>query len=396
MALRGLAANKLRAALTMLGVIIGAAAVILAIAIGEGSRAAAAESIRRLGVNVLTIRPGRQQVRGIRMAIGSRLTLSMEDADAILKHCPLIKYASPQVDDSAQIEYQNENINVQVDGCGYEYPEVANHPVRQGRFFTPVEQKSSERVAVLGESAWRELFDLESPIGKQIHIAGQPFKVVGLLKPLGGQGRDSPDNAVYVPITTAMRRMFGMERIEAIICQVHSADAMAEAEKSVLALLKKRHEKDGRSRADFSVLNQASVAEVRNQQQNTFSALITWLAVVSLVVGGIGIMNIMLVSVTERTREIGIRKAIGAKRRHILGQFLTEALIISVVGGLVGIAGGTFGSRLVGEANDWQVIVSIQSVILAFGCSGLVGVLSGFYPAWRASRLNPIQALRHD
>ena len=395
-ALRGLAANKLRSVLTMLGVIIGVAAVIVAIAIGEGSRAAADAAVRRLGVNVITVRPGRQQVRGVRMAAGSRLTLTLADAEAIRNRCPLIVNASPQVDDSAQVEYQRRNSRVTIDGCGADYPAVMSHRVTEGRFFKEEEVRTSERMAVLGYAVRRDLFDLTSPLGKQIRINGLPFQVVGVMERLGGQGRESPDEAVYVPVTTAMRRMFGMERIEAIVCQARSAEVMQRAEESVMALLRKRHDKGRGAPPDFQVMNQATVAELRDQQQSTFSALITWLAVVSLFVGGIGIMNIMLVSVTERTREIGVRKAIGAKRRNILGQFLTEAVLISLAGGLVGVAIGITGSILVGQANDWTIMISYPSVALAFGCSALVGIASGFYPAWTAARLSPIQALRYD
>jgi putative ABC transport system permease protein len=380
----------------MLGVVVGVAAVIIAIAIGEGSRAAAAEAVQRLGVNVITVRPGRQQVRGVRMEAGSRLNLTLEDAEAIKKQCPLIKNASPQVDDNAQVEYRNRNVNVNVDGCGQDYPDVTNHRVRDGRFFTDQEVKSHARLAVLGEEVARELFDLQSPLRKTITIGRQPFVVIGVLRRMGGQGRDNPDNSVYVPVTTAMRRMFGMERIEAIVCQARSTEQMAAAEESVLALLRRRHSKPGGGEPDFRVMNQATIAEARDEQQSTFASLITWLAVVSLVVGGIGIMNIMLVSVTERTREIGVRKAIGAKRINILAQFLMEALLLSLLGGLLGTAIGIFGSGIVAEANDWTIVLSIEAILLAFGCSVFVGISSGMYPAWKASRLNPIQALRYE
>lgn len=395
-AIRGLTANKLRAALTMLGVVVGVGAVIIAIAIGQGSREAAAESVRQLGVNVLTIRPGRQRVRGVRMEAGSRLNLTLDDADAIRKHCPLILNASPQVDDNGRVEYKSRNASVNIDGCGADYPYVTNHKVHSGRFFTPQEVRSAERVVVLGDAIWRELFDQESPLLKRISIERQPFTVIGVLRRLGGQGRDNPDNSVYVPVTTAMRRMFGMQRIEAIVCQARSTEEMGRAEESVIALLKRRHSKGDGAEPEFGVFNQADLAEVRDQQQSTFATLITWLAVVSLVVGGIGIMNIMLVSVTERTREIGVRKAIGAKRRNIMAQFLVEAVLLSLTGGIFGTALGILGSRMVGEANDWQIVISLESVILAFGSSVLVGVLSGFYPAWKASRLHPIQALRFE
>jgi len=396
MALRGLAANKLRSALTMLGVVIGAGAVVVAIAIGAGGRAAAEEIVARMGVNVITVRPGRQRVGAAMLGVGTRLNLSFQDVKAILRTCPLIVSASPQVDDSSRIEYQNRNLTVNVDGCGSDYPFVVSHPVRLGRFFTPQEEQRRDRVAVLGDALWRELFDRVSPLGKRVLIGGKPFRVIGVLHRKGGQGRDNPDMSAYIPVTTAMRRMYGMNRIEAIVCQARSAADLKQAEKQVVDLLKRRHSRPNRGEPEFRVLNQAEVAAVHDEEQSTFSALITWLAAVSLVVGGIGIMNVTLVSVTERTREIGMRKAIGAKRRQIMGQILIEAVILSLLGGLLGVWGGVHASGLIAEANEWQVIVLPGSLALAFASSALTGVLAGLYPAWRAASLDPIRALQYQ
>lgn len=396
MAFRGLASNKLRSFLTMLGVIIGVGAVIIAIAIGQGSREAVAESIQRLGTNVLTVFPGQQRRGGISFGFGSQNTLTLEDARAILRECPSVARVSPGVNRPAQVKYKNRNTQVTISGTGEHYPIISNHPVAEGRYFTEAEVKQLRRVAVLGSTTAKDLFDQQSPVGKSIRINGTAYQVVGLLKEKGGQGFRNPDDMVYVPVTTAMRRLFGMENVGNITMQARAASLMIKAQEEADAVLRRRHKIPAGGTADFIIFSQADLVETQNEQQNTFSALITYLAVVSLLVGGIGIMNIMLVSVTERTREIGIRKAIGAKRRNILTQFLLEAMALSLVGGLIGVVFGVVGSNLVAEANNWKVIVSTPTIVLAYGFSALVGVFFGFYPALKASNLNPIEALRYE
>ncbi len=396
MALRGLGANKLRAILTMLGVIIGVGAVIIAIGIGQGSREAVAEGIQRLGTNVLTVRTG-QQRRGQMSFGGSTNTLTLEDAEAILKNVPTIQRVSPSVDKNLQITYQNKNTNVTVNGNGEFYPVISNHPVASGRYFSASEVRSYKRVAVLGSTTAKELFDRQSPVGKTIRIGQNNFEVIGVLKEKGGMGWRNPDDAAYVPVSTAMRRLLGVENITGITCQARSFGLMGRAQREIEALLRKRHKITGEDApSDFMIFNQADLAETQNAQQDTFSSLITYLAIVSLVVGGIGIMNIMLVSVTERTREIGVRKAIGARRRDILSQFLLEALFLSLVGGLLGVAFGMLGSNFVATTNNWKVSIAPQTVLLAFSFSAIVGVFFGFYPALKASKLHPIEALRYD
>ena len=396
MALRGLSANKLRSFLTMLGVIIGVGAVIIAIAIGQGSREAVAESIQRLGTNVMTVFPGRQQRGGVSFGWGSQNTLTLDDAKALLRECPSVAGVSPQVNRQAQVKYKNRNTTVTITGTGEGYPSISNHPLADGRYFTEAEVKQLKRVAVIGSTTSKDLFDRQSPVGKSIRIQGTTFQVIGLLKEKGGQGFRNPDDMVYVPVTTAMRRLFGMENVGIITVQARSLQAMSRAQDEIDAVLRRRHKIATGGAADFIVFSQADLAETQNEQQNTFTALITYLAIVSLLVGGIGIMNIMLVSVTERTREIGIRKAIGAKRRNILGQFLIEALVLSLVGGLLGVVFGIVGSRVVAEVNQWKVIVSTPAILLAYGFSALVGVFFGFYPALKASNLHPIEALRYE
>src|SRR5258708_9990700 len=397
MALRGLTANKLRSILTMLGVIIGVGAVIIAIAIGTGSRQAVAESMQKMGTNILTVMTGQQRRGGIVSGFGSASTLKLEDAAAILRSAPSVAYVAPGVSSGAQVKAANKNTSTNIQGTGADYPIISNHPLTDCRFFTAAEVKGLKRVACLGATTAKELFDQKSPINKPIRIKGITFTVIGVMKETGGGGfRGNPDDAVYVPVTTAMRRLFGLENVRFITCQVRSASMMDAALKELDAVMRKRHKIPESGNADFIVWNQADAIEQQNQQQDTFSSLITMLAIVSLLVGGIGIMNIMLVTVTERTREIGVRKAIGAKRRNILMQFILEALFLSLVGGLIGIVFGVVGSGWVASANNWKVDPSPESMMIAFSFSALVGIFFGFYPALKASKLNPIDALRYE
>jgi putative ABC transport system permease protein len=336
-----------------------------------------------------------QQRRGQISFGGQNNKLTLGDAEAILKSVPTVQRVSPTVDRNLQIKYNNKNTNVAVNGNGEFYPVISNHPVAQGRYFNASEIRSYKRVAVLGSTTAKDLFDRQNPIGKTIRIAGQNFQVIGLLKEKGGMGFRNPDDAVYVPVTTAMRRLMGVENITGITCQARSFGVMGRAQEQITELLRKRHKITGDTN-DFMIFNQADLAETQTAQQDTFSSLITYLAIVSLVVGGIGIMNIMLVSVTERTREIGVRKAIGARRRDILAQFLLEALFLSLVGGMIGVAAGIGGSSLIEKINQWRIVIQPQTVLLAFSFSAIVGVFFGFYPALKASRLNPIEALRFE
>ena len=396
MAWWGLGANKLRSFLTMLGVIIGVGAVIIAIAIGQGSKAAVSEAIQKLGTNVLTVFPGAQRSGGISFGGGSSQTLKPADADAILKECPSVLHVSPTVNRNASIKYKDKNNQASVTGTGEFYPSISAHPVSQGRFFTADEVRSLRRVAVLGSNAAKNLFDKQSPLGKSIRVNGQNFDVIGVLKEKGGTGFRNPDDAVYVPYLTAMRRLFGITYVNSITCQAKSFPLLSKAQSEADACIRKRHKLSSDAAPDFTIFNQADLAETQNAQQDTFSSLITYLAIVSLVVGGIGIMNIMLVSVTERTREIGVRKAIGAKRANILMQFLLEALFLSLVGGLLGVLFGIAGSTGVSTANNWRVVVDPATVALAYSFSAVVGIFFGFYPALKASNLSPIDALRYE
>ena len=396
MAWSGLGANKLRSFLTMLGVIIGVGAVIVAISIGEGSKAAVEESIQKLGSNVLTVLPGQQRRGGVSMGFGSQSTMKLADVDLIKRSCPSVGEAYPAVNKTAQIKATNKNTSTTVNGNGPPYPVVSNHPIQYGRYFTAEEVRSQKRVATLGSTTAKDLFgSARNALNKAIRINNQTFQVIGVHKEKGGMGFRNPDDAVYVPVTTAMRRLFGLENVNSITVQAKSFGLMSRAQTELEKVMQKRLGTNSTGN-NFIIFNQADIAATQNAQQDTFGNLIKYLAIVSLVVGGIGIMNIMLVSVTERTREIGIRKAIGARRLDILTQFLLEALFLSLVGGLIGVAMGMLGSNAVAEANGWRVQVSSSSIMLAFGFSAVVGVFFGFYPALKASNLSPIEALRYE
>lgn len=396
MAARGLTANKLRSLLTMLGVIIGVGAVIIAIAIGAGSREAVAQSIQRLGTNVLTVRSGQMRMGPVNLGAGSINNLRFEDGEAILKACPSVIRVCPEVNSGAQIKAGDQNETTSVNGVGEDYGPINNHQISSGRFFGASEVLSYKRVAVLGSTVATDLFKSASPINQTIRIAGQSFLVIGVLQEKGGQGFRNPDLGVYVPVTTAMRRLFGQQNVQAITCQAASLNLMTQAQSEIQKLLRKRHSLAPAQENDFSIFSQADLMQAQNAQQDTFSALITWLAVVSLAVGGIGIMNIMFVSVTERTREIGVRKAIGARKRDVLAQFLFEALFISAAGGILGVVLGVAGAQIVGKSNGWLVSVQPGTVLLAFSFSVIVGVFFGFYPAYKAANLRPIEALRYE
>ena len=395
MAMRGVSANKLRALLTTLGIIIGVAAVIVAIGIGEGSKAAVAASLKSLGTNTLTVLPGQQKRGAISMGFGSKSTLKLEDAEAILKKCKDVLSVSPEVSQAAQVQALDKNDNVTINGVGVNYRTINNHVIEHGRFFTDQENTRRRRVVVLGATAASDLFGSMEPINKTLRIAGQSFQVIGVLKKKGATGPRNPDSGFYVPLMTAMKRLFGLEYVQDITCQAKSSSVMDDAQDEITSLLRQRHRLKTDTN-DFILFNQSDLMQAQNEQQGTFTTLITCLAIVSLGVGGIGIMNIMLVSVTERTREIGVRKAIGARRRDVLAQFIVEALFLSSVGGILGIAAGYLGADLVSNVNGWSVNIATGTVLMAFGFSAVVGVFFGFYPALKASRLRPIEALRYE
>lgn len=396
-ALEGLAANKLRSALTMLGVIIGVGAVICMLAIARGAQQQTLQRIQAMGTNVLMVMPGQSRSGAVRGGFGSRSSLTLEDSEAIPKKAPSVLKAVPEVRRNQQVKYGNTNTNTSIFGTTPDYPSVRNYQVAEGRFLIKQDIDGKRKVAVIGPTTAEDLFGTESPIGRSISIRGTKFKIVGLMKAKGaGMGFGDPDDQIYIPVTTAMRRLFGTQYVNTISVQAKTLDALPVATNEVETLLRKRHGLDEGQDSDFVIRNQAEFMEMAEETSKVFTYLLAGIASVSLLVGGIGIMNIMLVSVTERTREIGIRKALGARGHDILLQFLIESLVLSLLGGLLGIVFGVAGSMIVGKLGGWSTSVSMQSILLSFCFAAFVGVFFGLYPAGQASKLNPIDALRYE
>ena len=395
-AINGLMANKLRSLLTMLGVVIGVGAIMTTTSIGEGAKADITERIRTLGANILAVRPGQSRFRG-RSSGQDRQSLKYEDAMVLRERAKNILYVSPEASQRVQAKYMNKNHNTTAVGTTPEYQVTANYPVEKGAFFTETDVRYRRRVCVLGKTVADELFGRKiDPVGKTIRIARLNFHVLGVLKEKGATGWRNPDDQIIIPISTAMKRVFGRDYLSSISAQAINSEVMEPAQAEIENLLRKQHKLPANKQLDFNVRNQAEFLETLEESGQTFTRLILGIAIVSLVVGGIGIMNIMLVSVTERTREIGLRKAVGAKRRDILIQFLIESMTLSVIGGLVGIGVGVFGAKAVPSMWGWRTIISPMYTALAFFVAAWIGVFFGAYPAWKAAKLHPIDALRHE
>ncbi|MEK6778221.1 MAG: ABC transporter permease [Candidatus Deferrimicrobiota bacterium] len=397
---RSLRANKLRSMLTMLGMIIGVAAVIAMVAIGAGANERISSQIASVGSNLILVLPGSTTSGGLRSGFGSTPTLTMSDARAIGKELPAVRFSAPSIRSTSPVVYGNQNWSTIIQGLTPEFFEIREWGLSAGRYFTTAEVEAAAKVAVLGQTVADNLFGDESPIGKSVRIKRVPFTVIGLLERKGQsmQGQDQ-DDTVAVPITTAQRKLFGSAHIGTvgvIIVQAVDGDSVKDAERQVNELLRQRHRIGPGEPPDFSVRNLSEMLAVAEASTRIMSLLLGAIASVSLLVGGIGIMNIMLVSVTERTREIGIRMAVGARERDILLQFLIEALILAVTGGAVGILVGVAGSSLISRFAGWSTLISPGAVLVAFGFSAVVGVFFGFYPARKASRLDPIEALRYE
>lgn len=397
-ALEGIAANKMRSALTMLGIIIGVGAVIAMLSIANGAKKQMMSNIQAMGTNVLFVQAGSmRRGMGPHQGAGSAQSLTLEDADAILKQCPSVEKVAPEVDSAAQLKYKNQNTNTQITGTTADYPAIRNYQMQAGRFFNSREVRASAKVAILGPSTAKELFgEGLSPVGKDIRIKGIRFRVIGMTASKGSQGGfGDPDDVVFIPISTAMRRLFGLDNIRSISVQARSMQLMDQVTTEITNLLRKRHRLADSAEDDFGIFTQSDMMQMANAVSGTMTALLGGIACVSLLVGGIGIMNIMLVSVTERTREIGIRKALGARRHDIAMQFLVEALVLSLCGGVLGIVLG-FGLSSVARLLNIEPVVTMQSIILAFAFSAGIGVIFGFYPAQKAAQLDPIDALRYE
>ena len=397
-ALRALSRNKMRSFLTALGIIIGVGAVIAMVSIGQGAKSNVEKRFESMGTNLLFVRPGSRSYRGVHGGGGTYANLTPDDAKAILEKADAVKYVSPNVSTRAQVIYGNKNWNTSIQGVGEAYTEIRNWEVEDGIFFDEQMVRSGQKVAVLGSEVSENLFEGADPIGQIIRIKKIPFRVIGVLETKGEAGGwYSRDDMIVIPYTTAQRRLVGRpDRIGSIDISAVSAAKTAEATEQIEEILRIQHKIAPGAEDDFNVRNMADIAESFAESTKTLTYLLGGIASVSLLVGGIGIMNIMLVSVTERIREIGIRMSVGARERDILFQFLAEAIVLSVLGGLLGILLGIGGSRLIARIAGWQTLISAGSIALAFLFSGSVGVFFGFYPARKASKLDPIEALRYE
>ncbi|OGP51011.1 MAG: multidrug ABC transporter substrate-binding protein [Deltaproteobacteria bacterium RBG_13_43_22] len=399
-ALRALQINKMRSFLTMLGIIIGVGAVIVMVAIGAGAREMIAQQIASMGSNLLMVVPGATTAGGARMGGGSASSLTSDDAKAIKEECPAVKTIAPFWGGVTQVIYGNQNWNTSVTGTLPSYFEIREWALASGRNFSDQELAGAVKVAIIGKSIVENLFGSEDPLGQIIRIKKIPFTVIGVLTPKGqsSYGTDQ-DDTIYIPLSTAQKRVFGSRlpnRVRMIMVQAQDLSLMAAAEKQINDLLTQRHKPQGDQLADFTVRNLTEIMATAEQSAKVMSLLLGSIALVSLLVGGIGIMNIMLVSVTERTREIGIRMAVGARGIDILFQFLTESVVLSLVGGLIGIGLGVLGAELTSKFTGWNVVISILALLISFFFAAAVGIFFGYYPAHKASRLNPIDALRYE
>ena len=398
-AINSLKVNKMRSALTSLGIIIGVAAVIIMLAIGSGANKQVQKNMESMGSNLLTIRSATAKTGGVSMGMGTKPTLSIKDATAIQKTARGVEAVAPVMNSTKQVMYGNQNWSTTVYGVTTPYLYVKNYEVSRGRTFTKDDDKNAAKVAIIGSTVETELFGDVNSINKTIRIGNVPFKVIGTLKSKGQMGPMDQDDIIFIPITTAQRKVFGTDfpgSVNQIIVKAASLEDTNMAEKDIEEILRRRHNLGKLQENDFEIRNSAEFQEKMKSTVRTFAILLASIASVSLVVGGIGIMNIMLVSVTERTKEIGIRMAIGARAIDIQIQFLIEALILSLIGGLIGVITGIVIALIVGGVFGTSIEITLAPILLSFGFSGLVGIGFGYYPAYKASLLNPIDALRYE
>jgi putative ABC transport system permease protein len=400
-ALRALRRNAMRSLLTVLGIIIGVAAVIAMVSISQGASASVQEKIASLGNNMLVILSGSITQGGVRMGLGARPTLTVGDAKAIQRECPAVGAVTYTKRQGLQVVAGNQNWSTSIAGATPEYATVRDWSVEAGRFLTKQEEESAATAAVLGQTVVQNLFGGgQNPLDQIIRINTVPFRVVGVLSPKGQspQGQDQ-DDVVLIPFSTAERKVLGTQMlgtVGAIMVSAISPEAIPEAQRQITVLLRERHRLKRTQDNDFTIRNLADIAATAESTSRIMSILLASVASVSLLVGGIGIMNIMLVSVTERTREIGIRMAVGAKARQILTQFLLEAVVLSTIGGILGVIFGVVGAKLISALAGWATLLPPEAMVLAVLFSGAVGIFFGFYPARKAARLDPIQALRYE
>jgi len=394
--------NALRSILTTLGIIIGVSAVIVMVAIGAGAQRRVDETIRSLGANIIVILPGATTTGGVRLGTGSRPTLTEDDAAAIGRDLDLIRVSAPSVRGNVQVIVGNQNWYTTLQGVSADYFEARDWGLRTGRMFSEAEARSAAKVALVGETVAANLFPDEDPIGQTVRIDRVPIEIIGVLDAKGRTpiGADQ-DDIVFTPIATARNRLLGARyrgsnQVASITLAVHQQEQTAEAERQVRELLRQRHRLRDNVPDDFSIRNISELMSARQQSSRIMALLLAAVASISLIVGGIGIMNIMLVSVTERTREIGLRLAIGARRIDILIQFLIESVLLALVGGAIGVTLGLIAAFSVAYFAEWPVLIAPETVLIAFSFAAIVGVFFGFYPARTAARLDPIEALRHQ
>lgn len=396
MAWASLIANKMRSILTMLGIIIGVAAVIALVSIGNGVKQDIQNSISSLGSNLLMVMPGAPRTPGVRPSQGSMKSLKVSDYQAISK-LDGVKAASPYTANSYVTIYQSKNWTTTVSGVSSNFQDVNNWTMAEGRFISSKNVENRERVAVVGQTVVKNLFAGEDPVGKEIRVKNIPFRVIGVLnsKGNGTMGNDQ-DDAIFIPYTTAMERVEGIDYLRMVYVVANDDNGIDRLQSDIENLLRVRHGIKDTNLDDFNIQNMKSIMETMEQTTGTLTLFLGAVAAISLVVGGIGIMNIMLVSVTERTREIGIRKALGATYFVIVTQFLIEAVVISLMGGLIGIALGIGASKLIGLASGMSTVISVPTIVLSFAFSMAIGLVFGIYPARKAAKLNPIDALHYE
>jgi putative ABC transport system permease protein len=398
-AFRALQRNKMRAALTMLGIIIGVSAVVAMVSIGQGAQAAVAAQIDSIGTNLLFVSAGAQNVGGVRSGTGDTgtNTLTVEDLDAIKREVPSVSMVTPTVNSRGQLVAGNMNWNTSIQGVSEQYPEVRKWMVQSGEFFTESDVRTAGRVLVIGQTIADNLFAGGDPIGQTVRVQNLPFRVIGVMVRKGQdqQGRDQDDIA-FTPYTTVQKKILGSPRLQIAYVSAVSPDATYTAQQQITELLRQRHKLNANDPDDFTVRNMSDIAQAANETNSTMTMLLACIAGVSLLVGGIGIMNIMLVSVTERTREIGIRMAIGARSSAVKSQFLIESIVLSLMGGTVGILLGVGVSLAIPKMLGWPTLISTMAIVGSVVFSIAVGVFFGYYPARKAAALDPIDALRYE
>jgi putative ABC transport system permease protein len=397
LAMRALVRNKMRSALTILGIVIGVGAVICTVAIGEGASRQVQEQISNLGDNLIFIAAGSVNRGGVRMGSAATKTLTIDDAKAIEQQIPLVKAVSPGVGTAGQVVYGNQNWFTQIRGVSPEYFTIRRWPVSEGIIFSSRDVEAAANVCVLGQTVVENLFPDEDPVGKTVRIQNLPFTVIGVLSSKGQSafGQDE-DDTIIMPYTTVQKKLAGIDWLQYIMCSAVSRDAIPPAEEQITSLLRQRHRLREGEDDDFIIRSAQAFAEAQAQSGRVMTMLLASIASVSLLVGGIGIMNIMLVSVTERTREIGVRVAVGATDNDVRMQFLSEALVLSLAGGAVGVLAGVLGSESVADMLKWPISIPLESVVIAVFFSAAVGVFFGYYPARKAANLDPIEALRYE